>query len=66
VPNLQPFAVSDSAVQEANTYLQVLRDTSKVCLAQSKQMKSKDTDTFKHIDKLINTVTAEDYNKVIF
>jgi len=64
---LRPFEVSDGAIKEGNEYLQMLKETSKVCLAQSKQMKSDEVTKFRDISRLIESVgTAEDYSKVVF
>ena len=64
---LRPFEVSDTAVNEANAYLQMLKNTSKVCTAQAKMMKSDNQTVFRDIERLVNDVgTAEDYNKMVF
>jgi len=65
--NLRPFEVSDEAMVEANRYIQMLKETSKVCMSQAKTAKADNVGVFKDIDKLVNSVgIAEDYSKMVF
>ena len=64
--NLRPFEVDETAYDEANSYLQMLKDKSKVCLAQSKMMKSDEVTKYRDIDRLINGVgLAESYKRLV-
>ncbi len=64
--NLKPFEINEANVEEANNYIDKLRKTSKVCLAQSKQL-GEDVESYKSIDRLINSIgTAEDYSAMVF
>ena len=65
--NLKPFEVGEASYDEANLYLQQLKDTSKVCLAQAKMLKSDEVTTYRDIDRLVSSVgLADDYNKMVF
>ena len=59
---LKPFEVDDTAVQRGTEYLQMLQNTSKLCLAESKVTKDTNIDKFKAVNRLIQEVTAEDYS----
>ena len=48
----------------ANRYIQQVRDKSKVALSQAKLM-NKDVDTFKKIDKLLNSISGTDYKRLV-
>ena len=63
---LRAFEVDSSSVEEATNYLQMIKDKSKICLSQAKVLKDDDLEKFKHIDRLINSVSAINYKEVTF
>ena len=64
---LKPFDVDSSAYDEGTTYLEKVKQASKVSLAQSKMMKSDEATKYRDIDRLINNVgLAESYKDMRF
>ena len=67
VYDFEKFEVDSESVAHATLYLESVTHESDIALANAKQMKSSEVDTYKAINKLVKGIgTAEDYKKVVF